>query len=319
MNGEKRGSPIGRGPLTRRQVNRGLSAAGLSAMGLGLAGCARRAAGCDSIGGEAQAALNDAIDGLGGDRAIGAEPTPSAFDIYLSPHPDDVCFSLGILASLSGAGTLITVFSKSSFISEPISLSGNSAARAQRVTAIRTAEDRRFAAAAGLRFMRLGFLDAPLRGRFAFDGSHAIQDAEIIENPLLFAMNQLAGGRPAGLRPWLFCPMGIGGHADHLAVRWAVLRNLTQLRSTYQIGFYEDLPYASKWRLRLKGLASFDCGWGGRPLRRHSLYLGANLQRKLDLVRIYTSQFRRLPTTIERFSPARMLPSSPHEGLWIEA
>jgi LmbE family N-acetylglucosaminyl deacetylase len=319
MDDKKRVSSSHGCDLTRRQMNRGLLGIGLSSIGLALPGCTLKAGECDLDGAESLAIVRDAIDEFHRDRVLSVDPRPTAFDVYLSPHPDDVCFSLGMLAARRNTGALLTIFSTSRFVAEAAPLPTDPASELRWVTALRQAEDRQFAGATGLRLIDLGLLDAPLRGRDPFDDSHVTEDASLIERPLLEAIELATVGRPAGFRPWLFCPMGIGGHADHLAVLAAVLGNLQQLDRVHRIAFYEDLPYASKLWLRLTGIARFNCAWRGPELKRCSLYLGPDTERKLALIRIYESQFRRLPSSIAMFSPARILPSVPHEGLWVEA
>src|SRR5450432_3069965 len=43
----------------------------------------------------------------------------SARDVYLSPHCDDIAFSLGCFAAARGAGRLVTVFTQSNFTLDP--------------------------------------------------------------------------------------------------------------------------------------------------------------------------------------------------------
>lgn len=234
-------------------------------------------------------------------------------DIYLSPHSDDVCFSLGGLARRRGAGTLITVFS----ISDYVEASEFASEDRDAVTRRRQAEDAAFAAACGLSARDLGFLDAPLRGEKPFDLGDVEGDAGQIEDRLMeTVMAPVRAAAPAA-KPMLFCPAGIGGHRDHLAVRTVVMKNLDFLARSYDVAFYEDLHYASWPRWRLEGLKSLARAMNGRSLYRLTLPLEEDAPRKLELIRIYRSQHKEPPVTLDRFSPAMGSAAPPHEACWV--
>ena len=212
------------------------------------------------------AIFRDVLGQLEEKRGFPCIPAPSSFDIYLSPHADHVCYFLGMLAANRRSGTLMTICSTSDFVAKRIPILGDPAERVRRVTALRLSEDRQFADAASLRLVSLGLLDAPLRGRAPFDDSYVAADSRLFEEPILQAIEHLAVHRPAGLRPWVFSPMGIGGHVDHFAVLTVVLSNLARIGAHHRIAFYEDLPYASHPLQRIKGIPRFNCAWQGPAL-----------------------------------------------------
>jgi hypothetical protein len=262
------------------------------------------------------------LAGKGGWRASSA-PDPfdpadarSPHDLFLSPHSDDLCFSLGALAFRRRAGTLLTVFSKSTYLApgrRPLVV------RLQDVSSRRSAEDAAFASACGLAVRESGLDDAMARGRKVFDLSPAEKDAARLEAQLVPALLDLASGTAAGEneRPWLFCPAGIGGHIDHVILCMAVARHIEPLTRRWRVCFYEDLFYAAEPMARFSGLHRLTQALQGRPLVRRSGALGALTPTKLELIGLYESQFDNLPTTIGEFTPATGENDAPHEAVWV--
>ncbi len=247
---------------------------------------------------------------------LGAPPASSE-NVYLSPHSDDICFSLASFARHRHCGTLLTVFSVSTYTTSPLPHLDESGERVT-VTAIRLAEDEVFARHCGLNAVSLGYPDAQARGQRPFDPGQALAIAGRIKTALL---ETLGAGLPAGdstSRPWLFCPAGIGGHVDHLAVLALVIAHADALERRYRIAFYEDLHYASNERMRNDGLRRLHRSWTGSRLRRHVWPLDASLQlEKMALVRLYTSQLTPRLETIDAYTPATSPVTMPHEAVWI--
>ena len=65
-----------------------------------------------------------------------------------------------------------------------------------------------------------------------------------------------------------------------------IARAYDQLAPFYRLGFYEDLHYASEFKVRSDGLARLLESLPGRKLRRHVRRLGASRSVKLDLIRL---------------------------------
>lgn len=240
-------------------------------------------------------------------------PPPSPADLYLSPHSDDVCFSLGALTQRRRAGTLLTIYSRSRYQADPPVTSMMSA---DEVTAMRLAEDAAFAAACGLVTEDMGLDDSEMRGRPPFALDDAEQVSTRLQPLLLEQIFRLADRHKMAERPWLFCPSAIGGHVDHVAIMAVVAGNIDRLLETYRVCFYEDLYYASNLLQRSIGLRCL-----ARSLPQHTLYrrqweIGSAQGNKLDLVRLYRSQFKTLPTAIDAYSPALYIETVPHEAVW---
>jgi hypothetical protein len=262
----------------------------------------------------------------------------AASSVFLSPHRDDVCFSLGACLSGLRGGTLLNIFTKSRFIARfdwaPADLVAKLRASefeaenrgASRrgaappewidwVSEIRAGEDRAFAKTLGLRVLDLEFSEAPLRAQHPFEGEVVPEDSAQVNAVLMKALTKMT--RSSGTRAWLMCPAGIGKHVDHLLVRDLILRQFRELREAFRIGFYEDLHYASQSDERVDGLAQFLDATSGLGLMRIELPFSHRPSQKLDLIRIYGSQLRLEEDRISRFSPATLLPSGLHEALWV--
>jgi hypothetical protein len=226
--------------------------------------------------------------------------------IYLSPHHDDACFSLATVALRLG-GVVLNLFTISAYTDEELKLSTDAAA----VSKIRDAEDLAFAQACGLMRYNLDRLDSPLRDRDPFDATEVDRDVEELRPHLRRALDDLT---LAGHRRLLFCPAAIGGHRDHIVARDVVLSAYDDLRRDYRIVFYEDLPYAADRGDRDSGLDALKARTAGLGYR-HVFRLPA-ADEKLRLVRLYRSQFDRLPEDLSQFTPADGT-DRPHEAAWV--
>lgn len=265
-----------------------------------------------SIGGDAPDGA-DACENPGEFDPGASGPLPSAADLFLSPHSDDICFSLGELARRRRAGTLLTVFSRSLYVAEPAPQANSS----DQVTAVRCAEDAAFAAGCCLAVETMGLRDARVRGRESFSLDALASEVKALEPVLLGWIGDFAGRRQPTDRPWMFCPSGIGGHLDHVAVMTVVARNLENLQETHRVCFYEDLHYASNVLARSVGLRRLAQTLPRFTLLRREWPLADGGIAKLNLIRLYASQFAALPASITRFTPAIYAGGAPHEAVWV--
>lgn len=232
-----------------------------------------------------------------------------AVPVYLSPHHDDICFSLGSLVQRLRAGRLVNIFTVSSY-TERDPPTGPEDYR--NVSRLRDAEDERFARQSQLTRHDLHQIDCPLRGRDPFDASEL--DDEV--GSLRRVLSPLLGGGnrpPVGRRPLLFCPAGIGMHRDHLIVRNCILADYAWLQQLYRIVFYEELHYASVLVTRQLGVHMFLAATEGLGYTRRYTFIAA--ADKLSLLRCYASQFSATPTDLSAFTPADGS-GEPHEAVW---
>ena len=236
----------------------------------------------------------------------------SARDVFLSPHCDDIAFSLGRFAATRGTGRLVTVFTRSNFTLDP----GLANLSVEALTEWRWREEQKFAAACGMTQTNLGLPEAPLRGRPPMDYTQASEELDALSPAILPALLGMEDEQPIKHRPWLFAPMGLGGHLDHAIILQLIAANRAILSQRFRLAFYEDLPYASWYDERVTGLTRFRALFGGLAWRRLSFPLGPAIQAKLDLVNLYGSQHRAAPV-ISDFSPHCQPPQPPHEAVWI--
>ncbi|WP_137931196.1 hypothetical protein [Mesorhizobium comanense] len=239
----------------------------------------------------------------------------SSHDLYLSPHCDDICFSLGAFARRRQQGVLLTLFSRSGYVAQPDTVSARGDERIAVISVLRLREEQAFARQAGLRLSLAGLDEAPLRGHHPFDITGVDEDARRLNAVIAEAIFATAQERTQKQRPWLFCPAAIGGHIDHLVVLKIVLRHYEALRERWRIAFYEDLHYAANWRSRAAGLARFR-QLAARIRPRRSLWPVGEAADKLALAALYPSQFEQPPASITALTPALRIPAPAHEALW---
>jgi len=234
--------------------------------------------------------------------------------IYLSPHHDDICFSLAHFAGRYG-GDLVNLFTRSHYVAAGQDLPADPAASVETVTRLRREEDLRFTRATGLVRHDLELLEPGLCGRGPFD--RAGLDAEIGSLsqqlvPYLLTLLPEGGRQSANL----FCPMGIGGHRNHLSTLLVVRAAYEALRSRCTLYLYEDLPYASVPAARDAGLRHASQVFRGFGLSGSLMPLSAtDSARKMERIRLYASQLYKPPPEAH-FTPASGSGPGLHEIVW---
>ena len=235
--------------------------------------------------------------------------------IYLSPHHDDVCFSLGHLASRQG-GEVVNIFTRSDYVGADMALPVAPEERIAAISALRLKEDLAFVQAAGLARHDL-FLEEPSLtgfGPFDLSGLHAAvtRTADRLIPVLLKLLPPDGDPRLAAL----YCPAGIGGHRDHISTLLAVGRAHGELRERCTLHLYEDLHYASMPREREAGLQRAAKVFSGMTLSStiHAMSENESL-RKMQLIGLYASQHD-TPPQPQKFTPASHLTKSMHEIVW---
>lgn len=226
--------------------------------------------------------------------------------IYLSPHYDDIAFSLGAWVAARPGGRLVNFFTRTGYVAGQPTDYWPDAATIERVTALRREEDTAFSSRYQLERLDLDLEEPPVQQRTPWDLAGLADDIEQVRAPL----TRLLGSLPAAAQ--IFCPAGIGGHVNHLAVRAVVVELLPEL-GAHSVRFYEDLPYASARRARRRGITDLRAALGGRRLDRQAW--GSGLQ-KLEAVNCYPSQLPKRPTSLRRFSPRATWPFGTHEAVW---
>ncbi|GAA3372919.1 hypothetical protein GCM10020367_30810 [Streptomyces sannanensis] len=190
--------------------------------------------------------------------------------LLLSPHPDDIAWSLGgTVSRLREAGAdlvCLTFFNRTRYAP------GNPAHGDSRTaTDVRRIEEDGWGALADVRLERCDLGDASLRGYDDATEMGAEPEPEVLREVAARLRSVIARVRPDAV----LAPLAIGGHIDHSAVRRAVA-GLAPVPDAALL-WYEDLPYASQ------------NPWvpGGHPL---VVDIGSHWTAKSDGVRCYPSQ-----------------------------
>jgi hypothetical protein len=234
--------------------------------------------------------------------------------IYLSPHHDDICFSLAHFASRF-PGQLINLYTRSRYVGAPLDLPADEAARIEAVSRLRREEDLRFVAAIQATRHDLELKEPALMGRNTrdladLDGEVAALSAGLI--PLLSELLPKAGPGAANL----FCPMGIGGHRNHVTTLLAIRAAYDALRTRCSVFLYEDLHYASVAAVRNAGLQRAGQIFAGCQLTGSVVTLDpAESARKMLCIGLYASQHATPPREAD-FIPASGLATGLHEIIW---
>jgi len=170
--------------------------------------------------------------------------------LLLSPHPDDVAYSIGGLIAIATRTahavdvSLLTVFSRSAWaLPKELRRRGPAA-----IEAVRTAEDAAFCSAYAIAHVALGFPDSSLAG---YD-EEAERRADPGTDPRAPAVAAAIAEHLRVAAPdWILCPAAIGDHVDHRIVHDAVVgTGIADARGRAaadgaSILFYEDIPYAA--------------------------------------------------------------------------
>ncbi|HEY5107641.1 MAG TPA: hypothetical protein VII73_12865 [Caulobacteraceae bacterium] len=235
--------------------------------------------------------------------------------IYLSPHHDDVCYSIGDLAGREG-GELVNLYTRSRYVEADMALPADGKSRAEVVTALRRDEDRRFATAAGLSRHDLGLGEPAMSGRTPFDLEGIEFDVAVLSDLLIPCLEVVLSGDGERRPGRLYCPMGIGGHRNHVVTLLTVRAAWEELCDRCTVFLYEDLHYASDRATRLAGIRRASRVFAGIPLTRFVLSLdAAQAERKMRWIGLYASQHARPPRAAD-FTPASGAVSGLHEIVW---
>lgn len=238
--------------------------------------------------------------------------------IFLSPHYDDVCFSLGFVASKLTNLELINIFTHSSYAKPhilttlPIGVD-----LADSVSKIRAQEDAIFAKRYKFQRIALGLDDAGLHGADPFNFKGIDAEQATLERILLPLLKEKADSNGSAV---IFCPLAIGGHRNHVSTFNAIANHADKLENQgASICFYEDLPYASYKDMRLRRIGQLQEYFSANGYKRLHLVLDDEaVASKLEAIQIYDSQMRRdPPPNIAKYSPATDI-GDIHEALWVK-
>jgi hypothetical protein len=235
---------------------------------------------------------------------------PNSIHIYLSPHQDDVCFSLAATARQQG-GELLNLFTRSLYVAAEMALPDEPSARVAFVSQLRRSEDLRFAAAAGLNRHDLQLSEPGVVGLRSFDLNGIAQEVEMLSRLLIPYLERLLPDTSTPADACLYVPMGIGGHRNHVSTMLTIGQAFARLARRCRIRLYEDLHYASDGATRTQGLGNAAKIFSGiRMVPEIHRLDTAEARWKMDAVNLYASQHNRTPSPTA-YSPA----SGDHEGM----
>lgn len=183
-------------------------------------------------------------------------------ELFVSPHPDDICYSCfstvsqGDTGKIDGERVIVTVFSKSRCANGEL---GEQLKRSiPDVSRVRKVEDEQFADMVGCKLYSLDQPDSSARDEYSRWTHLADQDLEeqhrVVKSHVQFPETVKV------LTPILrwavkckaavYMPLGVGCHVDHLLTRVAVTTIFDEIKAErrgklpIKLTYYEDLPYA---------------------------------------------------------------------------
>jgi hypothetical protein len=180
------------------------------------------------------------------------------------------------------------------------------------VHALRDREDEGFACMVGLRRIDLRLEEPSLRRRGSRNLAGVEQDMGQIARPLAEQIDRFRESFASVPRN-LFCPAGVGNHANHVAVARFVIERHAALASDFRIFFYEEFPYILSPRWRRIGVKRLLRSFPGIRGNRLAIPIG-DLEAKRELVGCYPSQLA--PADFGRFWRSSPQCPEPHEALW---
>lgn len=225
--------------------------------------------------------------------------------LLLSPHADDIAYSIGgLVAGWAGQvdGTLLTVFGRSGW-ALPRALRKQPV---EAISAARLAEEQAYCARRGLRHDYFDCADSVLLG---YDDAGELT-ARPEQDPRTGDIVKLVADYVARTAPALvLAPCALGGHIDH-----AIVQRAAAALHDVEVLYYEDVPYSAT--LSLQALERELAGAGLVPAM--TVDIDADLAAKCDDMWLYRSQTS-APTIAEMRLHAQRLGSATArhgERLW---
>jgi LmbE family N-acetylglucosaminyl deacetylase len=236
----------------------------------------------------------------------------------LSPHRDDVVFSLAFFLSrvkaLQVRITALNVFTRSDYGPRSAISNEQDRNRCSRISILREREDRRAFRILNprVRVLDQGFLDAPIRRQTRVERVLGPGSVPVLETEVSLLARALS---PHIIRSLVLCPLGLGGHVDHLTVRAAALRICPSPR----LAFYEDSPYV-RWTSRDEMLRRLN--ETGLELRSYLIRTNQTSRYKAHLAAQYQSQISAeeadtISRNRSRVHPGETIWAPAHSANWV--
>lgn len=154
--------------------------------------------------------------------------------VLLSPHPDDIAFSIGgtiCSDSFKNASFLLmNIFNKSQYCLPTF--------KTDCINQQREQEDKKFAEDFSLIIHNLDLPDSSVLGHTAYSETICAPN-DMRSITLKQKLTNILNREKPDI---VFCPLGIGGHIDHKMIKEICID--TYHENDWDLIFYEDLPYA---------------------------------------------------------------------------
>ncbi len=206
--------------------------------------------------------------------------------LLVSPHCDDVAWSVGgtvgmLSATSSATLVLVSVFSYATVTASGSSLRGLAP---DVVAGCRLAEDERFATSLGLTHVTLGLPDAALRG---YTRDTILGEPLPTDEGARLAARMLADLVAAEPFDVVCSPLALREHVDHVIVRDA----LREIVRPERLLHYEDQPYAAELGNQTEVAARVSAA--RHDLRPRHVDVTLHRDAKISAIRAYPSQLGR--------------------------
>ena len=202
-------------------------------------------------------------------------------DIYLSPHYDDIAFSLS--SFIKPNSLLIDVFTISNYIENQNYNSKNIS-----VSNIRENEEKSFTSFNNLNFIKLNFHDRGMQCN-PFSFYYNVPSNDNLEKTLMSLITSLIA---TNKKTTLYCPLGVGKHYDHLQVFNIIQKNYKKLQKHFEIKFYAESPYLSYKNNLEKRKRNLKQWFSEHNIKEYKKELNsAQIEQKIKNLICYKSQF----------------------------
>lgn len=206
--------------------------------------------------------------------------------IYLSPHFDDIAFSLS--TKIQTGGTILDVFTISNYVENDCCLGKD-------VSDVRKNEEMSYIRTNNLKYEMLKLPDSGLNG-CPFSRYHVVPIDPNLEKELLDVIFKLKTKSKINT---LFCPMGVGKHLDHLQLFLIIQKHYVELKKEFKIVFYAEVPYIF-YQNNLKNRDCFLKKWlhKNRIKQHKHLLTKHEIVNKIKNLKKYRSQFSRISSKV---------------------
>lgn len=146
--------------------------------------------------------------------------------IYLSPHYDDIAFSVS--SRIQAGGIVLDVFTISNYVENEKCLDGNLT-----VSEIRKNEEMNFVKHNKLKYKIMKLQDSGIDAS-PFSRYHEIPINKKLEKELLKTIHGLNLKNKIDT---IFCPLGVGKHLDHLQLFLIIQKHYKELKKIFNVVF----------------------------------------------------------------------------------